>query len=106
MPARFSAFSAAKDPDQIDLSNLAGIDSIRIEETGYNNMVRIDIIDNGQAVQQILVTNADGANLNSVFSKDTAYGTDQGALVKVGAGVMVDLPSTSVIYSDGNGLFY
>lgn len=99
-------FSAGRDPDQIDLSNLDDLDSIRVEETGFTNLVRLDLIVDGQAVQQILVAGEEAANLQSVFEKDTAYGTDQGALVKVGAGVMVDLPSTSVIFSDGDGLFY
>jgi Ca2+-binding RTX toxin-like protein len=98
-------FSAGRDPDQIDLSNL-DIDAVRVEMTGFNNEVRLDLLVGGQAVQQILVANDKGANLASVFDKDTAYGTDQGALVKVGAGVMIDLPSTSVLFSDGNGLFY
>lgn len=99
-------FSAARDPDQIDLSQLDEVDAIRVEMTGFENMVRLDLLGAGEALQQILVVNDENANLASVFDKDTAYGTDDGAMVKIAAGVMVDLPSTSVIFSDGDGLFF
>jgi Ca2+-binding RTX toxin-like protein len=96
-------FSAGRDPDQIDLSHL-DIDSIRVELTGFNDMVRLDLIVGGEAVQQILVASNNEANLASVFEKDTAYGTDDGALVKIGSGMMVDLPSVSLMVVD-EGLF-
>ncbi len=100
-------FSAGRDPDQIDLSNLSflELDSIRVEQTGFDNMVRLDLLVDGVAVQQILVASDNDANLQSVFDKDTAYGSDDGALVKIGAGVLIDLPSTSVMVADG-GMFF
>jgi Ca2+-binding RTX toxin-like protein len=99
-------FSAGRDPDQIDLSQLSQVDGVRVEMTGFDNMVRLDLLSGGEAVQQILVANDQGAKLANVFDRDTAYGTDDGALVKIAAGVMVDLPSTSVIFSDGDGMFF
>jgi Ca2+-binding RTX toxin-like protein len=100
-------FSAGRDPDQIDLSNLSSLelDAIRVEMTGFTDMVRLDLLVDGVAVQQILVSSNVGANLQSVFDKDTAYGSDDGALVKIGAGVLVDLPTTSVMVADG-GMFF
>ena len=98
-------FSAGRDPDRIDLSEL-DIDSIRVENTGFNEMVRLDLIVDGEAVQQILVSNEIGANLKDVFSADTAYGGDDGSLVKIGGGVMVDLPTTSVMVADDGGMFF
>jgi Ca2+-binding RTX toxin-like protein len=100
-------FSAGRDPDQIDLSNLSflEVDSIRVEQTGFDDMVRLDLLVGGVAVQQILVASNNGANLQSVFDKDTAYGSDDGALVKIGAGVLIDLPTTSVMVADG-GMFF
>jgi Ca2+-binding RTX toxin-like protein len=98
-------FSAGRDPDQIDFSHLEGIDNIRVEMTGFNDMVRLDLLADGEAVQQILVASDEGANLASVFDKDTAYGGDDGALVKLAGGMMVDLPTTSVMVAD-DGLFF
>ncbi len=97
-------FSAGRDPDQIDLSNL-DIDAVRVEMTGFNDLVRLDLIVGGQAVQQILVASDNEANLASVFDKDTAYAGDDGALVKIGDGVMINLPTTSVMVNN-DGMFF
>lgn len=98
-------FSAGREPDQIDLTYV-DISSVRVELTGYDDMVRLDLLVGGQAGHQVLVASDDGADLRSVFERDTAYGTDDGALVKVNEGVMIDLPSTSVLFADGDGMFF
>jgi len=92
-------FSAGREPDQIDLTYV-DIGSVRVELTGSDNMVRLDLL-GGVEGHQVLVNN-DEADLRSVFERDTAYGTDDGALVKINEGVMVDLPSTSVLFADGD----
>ena len=97
-------FSAGRDPDQIDLTQLE-IDSIRVEQTGFTDEVRFDLMVDGVAVQQILVASNQGANLESVFDKDTAFASDQGALVRIAEGVMVDLPSTSLMVVN-DGIFF
>lgn len=97
-------FSTGFDADRIDLSELH-IDSIRVEETGEDHLVRLDLIDDGELVQAIIVQSINGANLKSVFEKDTAYGMDDGAIVQIGEGVMVDLPSTSVLHVE-SALFF
>ena len=98
-------FSAAREPDQIDMTYVE-IDSVRVELTGNTNMIRLDLLADGQAGHQVLVVGMDGTNMESVFEKDTAYGTDDGALVKVNEGVMIDLPSTSVLFADSDGMFF
>lgn len=97
-------FSAGREPDQIDLTYV-DIDSVRVELTGNDNMVRLDLLADGQAGHQVLVVGMNESdNMESVFEKDTAYGTDDGALVKINEGVMIDLPSTSVLFAD-DGMF-
>ena len=97
-------FETGRDADQIDLSNIVGLDGIRVVQTGDINVVRLDLLVNGQAVQRIVVESED-LNLSEVFRYDTAYGNDAASLVKLANGVMVNLPSVSVISSD-DGLFF
>jgi Ca2+-binding RTX toxin-like protein len=110
--ADFSTASIVKngkviqDVDQIDLANVKGLDAVKVQLTGDDSIIQLDLIVDGEAVSQIQVNARDGLKIANVFDKDTAYGTDQGAFVKVAGGVMVDLPSTSVIFSDGDGLFF
>lgn len=97
-------FSAGYDADQIDLTAL-DIDSVRVEETGYKTLVRLDLVMGNDVVQSILVDTQAGANLQSVFAKDTTYGSDKGSLVRLGEGMMVDTPSSSVLVAEADGMF-
>ena len=97
-------FETGRDADQIDLSNIVDLDSIRVVQTGDINVVRLDLLVNGVAVQRIVVE-SDYLDLSEVFRYDTAYGNDAASLVRLADGVMVNLPSVSVISSD-DGLFF
>lgn len=98
-------FGTGRDADRIDLSHL-DIDSIRVELTGNDDNVRLDLLMGGDIVQTIFVQAEDeDTNLASVFDKDNTYGLDVGNYVQVAEGVLVDLPSTSVIFGE-SGLFF
>jgi Ca2+-binding RTX toxin-like protein len=93
------------DRDQIDIKDMA-IDSIRVVLTGEDDKIFLDLMSDGEEAGRILVEAANpDANFDRVFSVDTAYGTGQGALVQVGTGVMIDLPSTSVLHVE-DGMFF
>lgn len=98
-------FDTGLNADQIDLSNVDGLDMVKVVLTTQRDTIRLHLFDEDGGMQEIFVKSVDGGNLRAVFETDTAYGTDVTDLVKVGSGVMVDLPSTSVIFSDGDGLF-
>jgi Ca2+-binding RTX toxin-like protein len=91
------------DRDQIDIKDMA-IDSVRVVLTGHDDEIFLDLMSDGEEAGRVLVQSADGANLDRVFSVDTAFGTGQGALVQVGTGVMIDLPSESILYVE-DGMF-
>jgi Ca2+-binding RTX toxin-like protein len=95
---------SVRDRDQIDIKDMA-IDQVRVVLTGHDDEIFLDLMTNGEEAGRILVQSDDGANLDRVFSVDTAYGTGQGALVQVGPGVMIDLPSTSILHVE-DGMFF
>jgi Ca2+-binding RTX toxin-like protein len=87
--------------DQIDLSHVHGLDMIRVEGTGREGYAKLDLIVDGEAVQQIIIRADDrGTDIERVFGYDTTYDTDAGAMVRIADGVLVDLNSTSVIFSE------
>ncbi|EYD70547.1 calcium-binding protein [Limimaricola hongkongensis] len=91
--------------DQIDLTQI-DIDTVRVQTSGLGNVVGLDLIVDGETVQQIEVNAYNmRANIESVFERDSTFGTDEGAMVQIGAGVRVDLPSVSVLHTDG-GMFF
>ncbi len=97
-------FDSSPRGDQIDLTQL-NIDTVRVQMSGLSGVVGLDLIVDGEAVQQIEVNSGIGADLQSVFERDSTFGTDEGALVQIAAGVRVDLPSVSVLHSD-DGIFF
>lgn len=97
-------FETGRDADQIDLSHIAGLDAIRVELTGDKGVVRFDLFVDGVSVQQIVVES--NWDIADVFDKDTAYGTDASPFVKIADGVMVNLPSTSVLFSNDSSMFF
>ncbi len=97
-------FDSSPRGDQIDLTQL-DIDTVRVQMSGLSGVVGLDLIVDGEAVQQIEVNSGIGADLQSVFERDSTFGTDEGALVQIGSGVRVDLPSVSVLHTDG-GMFF
>ncbi len=97
-------FDSTPRGDQIDLTQL-DIDTVRVQMSGLSGVVGLDLIVDGEAVQQIEVNSGIGADLQSVFERDSTFGTDEGALVQIGSGVRVDLPSVSVLHSD-DGMFF
>jgi Ca2+-binding RTX toxin-like protein len=92
------------DRDQIAIKDTS-IDSVRVVLTGVDERVYLDLMSDGEEAGRVLVRSGEGANLDRVFSVDTAFGTGDGALVQVGSGVMIDLPSESVLYVE-QGMFY
>ncbi|WP_282027127.1 calcium-binding protein [Limimaricola cinnabarinus] len=97
-------FDSSPRGDQIDLTQL-DIDTVRVQMSGLSDVVGLDLIVDGEAVQQIEINSGIGADLQSVFERDSTFGTDEGALVQIGSGVRVDLPSVSVLHSD-DGMFF
>lgn len=97
-------FDSRPKGDQIDLTELQ-IDTVRVQASGHDQIVGLDLIVDGETVQQIEVNSATGGDIASVFERDSTFGMDEGALVQIGAGVLVDLPSVSVLHTDG-GMFF
>lgn len=97
-------FSTGQVRDQIDLTMLLALDRVVVEATGELNTARLDLYDGAVWLGEIFIKSAQMASV--VFDKDSTFGTGDGAIVQLGGGVVVDLPSMSVLYNDGGGLFF
>lgn len=101
-------FSTVRDRDQIDLTQMWGLDLIISMETGDPNSAFLELINFGL---DETIGGGDDITIGSiyidslqligrVFDLDTTFGTSRYSLVRVNEGVLTDLPSDSWVYNN------
>ena len=101
-----SDFTTTRQRDQIDLTQLHSLDLVISSETGEATSAFLELIcfgDDGQAgggddytLGTIYIDSLQ--NIGRVFDLDSTFGTSVRSLVRVDAGVLIDLPSDSYVY--------
>lgn len=102
-----SDFTTTRQRDQIDLTQLKHLDLVISSETGEATSAYLELISFGDdrqcgggddySIGTIYIDSKQ--NIGRVFDLDSTFGTSANSLVRVGVGVLIDLPSDSFVYN-------
>jgi len=99
-------FTTVRARDQIDLTQLFNLDLVISSETGTRNDAFLELISfgadgemgGGDDYSLGTIDLHSKQNIARVFDLDSTFGTSSNALVRVAAGVLIDMPSDSFVY--------
>jgi Ca2+-binding RTX toxin-like protein len=102
-----SDFTTTRQRDQIDLTQMFNLDLVISSETGDRRSAFLELISYGDdercgggddySLGTIYIDSKQG--IARVFDLDSTFGTSSNSLVRVLAGVCIDLPSDSFVYN-------